>query len=464
MSRATERPAAAIASGPIRLVAGSAGPERRPPRPDPAEPRWYEPPHVRDAAGARDRIAAIVAAGADLVIAPTWLTHRRALLPIGETRRARAWTASAVRVARDGIEIGLERRERGGERVNGRQADPQADPGRNAEPGTAIPRLPVIVAGWLPPLDGAPEPDSGRLAPTDVAAARDLRSQAGLLAEAGVGLLVAEVAGGLEGARRAAEAGAELGLETWVAGRIGGTAAAPSFPGGTDPEAWAEVVVHARAAAILLDGPEEAAVAAMARIAAALPIPVGVVGTDGTATGRALAAGARHVGALDGATPTTIAAIRAALDAQEGERRADAARAAAAWTAIVAAAALRAPGGAAVWVVADDGDGAPARHGRMGPATERPPMPRGFAWIEVPEAAAGALPDARFRFIVADGTDTAGRCFRLGRAIEPGGILLVRVDGEVAAAVVAGASDRGLQVLDLAAAGTRVAVTLRREG
>ncbi len=57
-------------------------------------------------AAARERIAAQVAAGADVVVAPTWLTHRRALLPLGETRRAAAWTADAVRVAREAVEIG----------------------------------------------------------------------------------------------------------------------------------------------------------------------------------------------------------------------------------------------------------------------------------------------------------------------------------------------------------------------
>ena len=60
-------------------------------------------------AAARERLAAQLTAGADVVVAPTWLTHRRALLPVGETRQARAWTAAAVRVAREAIEIGLER-------------------------------------------------------------------------------------------------------------------------------------------------------------------------------------------------------------------------------------------------------------------------------------------------------------------------------------------------------------------
>ena len=65
---------------------------------------------MRDEGGARERLASQIVVGADVVVAPTWLTHRRALLSMGETRRAVEWTAAAVRVARDAVEVGLERR------------------------------------------------------------------------------------------------------------------------------------------------------------------------------------------------------------------------------------------------------------------------------------------------------------------------------------------------------------------
>jgi hypothetical protein len=93
-----------------RLLAGSYGPERLPARPNSDHADWYLPLHLRDPATARDRITAQIAAGADVVVAPTWQTHRRALLPLGETRRAATWTAAAMVTAREAIEIGLERR------------------------------------------------------------------------------------------------------------------------------------------------------------------------------------------------------------------------------------------------------------------------------------------------------------------------------------------------------------------
>ena len=130
------------------LLAGSFGPERIPARPDPAQPAWHEPLHVRDARSARDRLSSQVAVGADVIVAPTWLTHRRALLPIGETRRARAWTAAAVRVAREAVEVGLERRAlRIGRR--GSDAAGSAPLGRrreSADPPGPPPRLTVRPA------------------------------------------------------------------------------------------------------------------------------------------------------------------------------------------------------------------------------------------------------------------------------------------------------------------------------
>ena len=143
----------------VLLIAGSVGPERSPARPDPDDADWYLPLHLRDERAARERIASQVALGADVVVAPTWLTHRRALLPLGETRRATAWTASAVRVAREAVEIGLEHREEA-------LADVPEDDVRRGRPRP-------LVAASLPALDDEPEAATGRLLPHEAATARD---------------------------------------------------------------------------------------------------------------------------------------------------------------------------------------------------------------------------------------------------------------------------------------------------
>ena len=134
------------------LLAGSVGPERIPARTDPDDADWYLPLHVRDRATARERIADQVSAGADVVVAPTWLTHRRALLPLAETRRAAVWTADAVNVAREGVEAGLERRTEGPRQDEGEvQGQVQGH-----EPPLARP-VPQVAA-CLPVLGHDPDP------------------------------------------------------------------------------------------------------------------------------------------------------------------------------------------------------------------------------------------------------------------------------------------------------------------
>src|SRR5690606_33957881 len=96
-----------------RILAGAPAPDRRSfPRPG-SVARWFEPFHVRQPDVARGEIASQVATGADVVLAPTWLTHRRALEAVGESRRAQAWTTAAVRLAREAVETGMERLETG---------------------------------------------------------------------------------------------------------------------------------------------------------------------------------------------------------------------------------------------------------------------------------------------------------------------------------------------------------------
>ena len=199
------------------LIAGSSGGERAPvERSSATAERWFEPLHVQDPVAARERIAGQVAAGADVVLAPTWRTHRRALMDVGESRRAREWTEAAVRVAREGVDAGLERRD-------GVVEDASAEPGRDdasadrgpddasadPQPDDGAPPIPLVrepprVAGVLPLLDDEPEPGTGRLLPREPAAARDYDEAAGHLADADVELILVETR---PGDRRSADRG-----------------------------------------------------------------------------------------------------------------------------------------------------------------------------------------------------------------------------------------------------------------
>ena len=71
----------------VRILAGApAEAHTRIARPGSSN-RWFEPTHIREPARVRDEMADQVVAGATILVAPTWLTHRRALVPVGETRR-----------------------------------------------------------------------------------------------------------------------------------------------------------------------------------------------------------------------------------------------------------------------------------------------------------------------------------------------------------------------------------------
>ena len=205
-----------------RLLAGAPWRDRlRAPRPTDAA-RWFEPIHVREPARA-EALAAQVEAGADVVTAPAWLTHRRALMEIGESRRAAEWTRAAVQLAREAVEEGLSRR---GDVASGNT---------------------VLVAGPLPDLDARPETGSGRLAERGAAADRDREAQAGILAEAGVDLIVVEVHSSVEAATAPRPRPWQPG---WRSGPRNAGPDAGEIGGG--PEALAA----AGASTILLEAPE----------------------------------------------------------------------------------------------------------------------------------------------------------------------------------------------------------------
>jgi hypothetical protein len=362
-----------------RLLAGSYGPERVPPRPDPDDGGWYLPLHVRDAAAARERIAAQVAAGADVIVAPTWLTHRRALLPVGETRRAGDWTAAAVHLAREAVELGLERRTTA-------LAEVPDDDVRHGRP------LPLVAAS-LPGLEAEPEADSGRLLPPEAATERDYHAQAGVLAEAEPDVILVEGQRSEMSARTAMTEAIQTGLPVWAA--LTGSALATS---GT--EGWLAWAGAAGIARLLLPGP-----AAGRGPAAEGPLPWGALVEEPEEVGDWLALGAGAIARLDGCTIPRLEQLRAAID--DDERPAiEAARVATErWRATVQAAAAMASGGAAVWLGA-----APAWS-----------LPDGFDWLVVSETEGPRLPVDRFRLAVAA---SAGGARLLSATLERGGVLL----------------------------------------
>jgi hypothetical protein len=366
----------------VRLLAGSVGPERQPARPDPDDADWFLPLHLRDETAARERIAAQVTAGADVVVAPTWLTHRRALLPLGETRRAAAWTAAAVRVARDGLEVGLERRTESLAEV----------PPEDARHGRPTP----LLAATLPRLDDDRSLETGRLLPSEAATQRDYRDQAGYLADAEPDLLLVEGQTDAASARTAATEALQTGLPVWVA-----LSRASLQPGGAAP--WLDWASEASVRQLLLPPPLTAHETLVGHTAG-----WGGYGLQPDAIGSWIDQGASVIGRLDLAGAGALQATREAIDAHEqaaiDAQRTEDAR----WLELLERAARVAPGGRAVWIGAE----------------QATPLPVGFDWLVVTSAEAHRLPAGHFRLAVADPGVDAAAC------LERGGILVAR--GELA--------------------------------
>ena len=403
----------------LRLLAGAAWRDRlRPPRPTDA-PRWFEPIHVREPARVREALAAQVEAGADVVTAPAWLTHRRALMELGESRRAAEWTRAAVQLAREAVEEGIARR-------------PEAQGGRA-----------VLVAGPLPDLDARPETGSGRLAERGAAADRDRDAQAGILAEAGVDLIVVEAHSSVEAGTRATAAAAATGLQVW--------ATVP--PGADELDAWSEALSSAGASTILLETPEvsEGSPATTDPFTAALErsiardgrsigvvLPLGRPDAPGDRLRRWLEVGTNVLGVAEGATPEALKPLREAIDAELEARTAAREATEAPWRAFVAEAAEWAPSGAALWLE----DGEPS-------AT----TPGGFAWTRASVGEVGRLPKGSYRFVVARGEAELQGLVRL---LDDGGIAVARL----ATRELPRLDDA--QVIDVRPDGARTMIALRR--
>lgn len=399
----------------MRLLAGTSADERRPPSQPGPEREWYLPAHARQPGATRERMAAQVAAGADVLLAHTFLTHRRALGRFGEARRARELTHSAVILAREAAEQGRDRRA---------QEVPWA-------------KQPVSVAGALPLLGD--DPGSGRLGPLDLAAARDLHDHAGLLADAGVDLII------VEGPRTSAEtaagvrAGRSMGIETWAVVDDDGTLTDPEDLGAPD------AIVLRQARATSAHAPAAAATDGYGR-PASWDGPHGVL-VDALFDGSAdeyepalrdlIAAGAGVLGIGDGATIERLAIVRAAIDDHELARAKERDSEASSWLDWVAQGAAMAPPGRAAWLA------------------ELPPssLVPGWEWTVASPGEMRLMPAERYRLMVSATFELALE--QLALRLEIGGVLVSWSDMSVPL-------PDELQLLDLRDAGAQRWLIARR--
>lgn len=369
--------------------------------------RWFEPFHVRQPHVARGEIAAQVAAGADVVLAPTWLTHRRALETVGESRRAQAWTTAAVRLTREAVETGMERLD-------------------------GVPTSAILVAGPLPDVAARPEHATGQLLPASASEERDTHDQAAILADAAVDLLLLERRSSFEALERSTRTAAETGLPVWAILPLVETADEPPL------DERVAMTVAAGAAVVLIDvdgAPDGGQVTeAMARAVPEARGALGLVGeepplaTSDEDLDRWLATGVSVLGVLSGADPTALAPLADARERPHAlvRERSDARRTSLeAW---VLDAARRAPGGRALLL------------GGL-----EVPLPTGFDWtvIHSAEATSASLPDEAFRLVVALAQVPPES---LARLVGRGGIVALETEAEGVVDRLAGI---GLRVQDL---------------
>jgi S-methylmethionine-dependent homocysteine/selenocysteine methylase len=287
-----------LRSGPPLLLDAAMGTELQRREASTALPLWSARALVEDPELVWTIHCDEVAAGADILTADTFRTHARTLAKAGLAERAGELSAVAVRLAHQAA----------------------AAPGRE-----------VFVAGSLSPLEDCYRPD---LVPDDAALEREHGAQAGLLAEAGVDLILAETHNTLREAAaavRAAKAAgvpAVISLVTDGAGKllsgeeIAGAAAALAA---LEPEA---IGINCVAAARLAGD--------LALLAAALPghplVAYGNLGLPAEGPGWSfteelepddyarqaqewIAVGARIVGGCCGTTPAHTRALRGLLGA-----------------------------------------------------------------------------------------------------------------------------------------------------
>ncbi|MDQ3491892.1 MAG: homocysteine S-methyltransferase family protein [Chloroflexota bacterium] len=348
----------------VRLLAGTSADERRPATSPGPEREWHLPAHVRDPKAVRERMIAQVTAGADVLLAHTFLTHRRALARVGEARRARELTLSAVVLARQAAERGRD----------------------GVDQATAWSSVPVLVAGALPLL--GEDPGSGHLGPVESAIARDLHDHAGLLADAGVDIILVEGPRSPAETAVAIDAGRSAGIETWaVVGHdtlldsleeLGGSEIILIALGDTASSRAALGTDRPAGVDAQWDGPHGALVDVL--FGAADP---------GAALREVLAAGATVLGIADGATAERLATVRAAMEAHGLERSAAKETRDTTWLDWVRQGAARAGGGRGLWL-------SPTSPGDL---------PAGWDWTVLAPDRIRQVPAGHYRLVVSDAVD-----------------------------------------------------------
>jgi homocysteine S-methyltransferase len=360
-------------------------------------------------------------AGAAVLVAQTYRTHRAALVPYGESRRVREWTAAAVDLARQAGDAARE---------------------RSAASGTPD-RGPILVAGALGlPRRGAGFGE-GRL-PVDIPVAA-VREQAGVLAEAGVDALVVEGVEVAADADLVGEAAAESGvpilaeitreapeprraLEALAALPIAGVLLGLGFPASADPAgeladiaAWAAGGAPAVGAWLWAHPGDDAEPTGLAAVAAGW-----------------VEAGARLLGVAEAATPDAIEALASAVAERDAADEAARRAGDAAWRAALDEAVARAPRGHALWI-------------GTRPAAE---PPGGFAWSYAGAEELRRLPSGHFRLVVAP--DVVADVRALAEAAEEGGMLLVRTAPDAP-------RPADVRIVGVTATGGEVVLLARRE-
>lgn len=373
---------AAGALPPYLLLAGAWGDEREPPARAGGGFGWHLPQHIREPAETRRRLAEQVRAGADAITAPTFRTSRRALAPVGESRRAGEWTAAAVTLAREAAQ----------------------------EAGRA-----VLVCGSLSPVGRAPDNEADLNA---------FEAHAGSMAEAGVDVILVELMPSAAAGRAATHAAAATGLPVWSGAALESGEWLGEWAEAVEPAEPHRLLLYAEPAAARL-GLEELARLTSRPLGACLPAPVGH--DDMTAL---LERGAGVLGLVSSATAEVLRPMREAIDAQLAVEAAAAGESVGEWQAWLERAAGWAPGGPALWL----GDE---------PKVKLPP---GFAWTVAPAQDAGRLPEDHFRLVVVDPARADAAPPSLNRLVQVGGILLGPVAAGEAAEVGALTLDRSLDL------------------
>ncbi len=289
-----------LAEGPPLLLDAALGTELERRGAAGPPPLWSAEALLRDPGAVSALHEAEVAAGAEILTANTFRTHRRTLAKAGRERDARFWTQRAIALAREAA--------RGAAR-------------------------PVFVVGSLSPLEDCYRPE---LVPDDAALRAEHGAQADELARAGADAILVETQNTVRELAAAARAAKATGLPVIASIVTDGAkrllsgepiAAAVDALSKISPDALAINCVPARALAHDLGALEYAAPGAVIGAYG----NVGHPGPDGSAEQVSpeeyaalarewLRAGARLVGGCCGTTSEHTAALRSMLDAWVGDR------------------------------------------------------------------------------------------------------------------------------------------------